>query len=50
MTQIDRRSILKGAAGVGQSAALPNAIKAALAIEPNSVIGTLSRTSSTSSC
>jgi phospholipase C len=41
MTNIDRRSMLKGAAGLGLTAALPDAIKAALAVEPHRETGTI---------
>ncbi|MGC4060639.1 MAG: phospholipase C, phosphocholine-specific [Aquabacterium sp.] len=41
MTKVDRRSILRGAAGMGLSVAFPEAIKKALAIPANGVTGTI---------
>ncbi|MEO6853551.1 MAG: alkaline phosphatase family protein, partial [Rhodoferax sp.] len=41
MTSIDRRSILRGAAGVGLTAVFPDSIRNALAIAPNAVTGTI---------
>jgi phospholipase C len=41
MTSIDRRSILRGAAGVGLSAVFPESIRNALAIPAKSVTGTI---------
>src|SRR5947208_6118187 len=41
MTMMDRRSFLRGLAGVGASAAFPESIRRALAIEPNAVTGTI---------
>lgn len=41
MTKIDRRSMLKGAAGIGLAAALPDALKAAMAVEPDGDTGTI---------
>jgi phospholipase C len=41
MTSIDRRALLRGAAGVGLSTVFPDAIKQALAIPANAVTGTI---------
>src|SRR5262245_47560420 len=41
MTRIDRRSFLRGAAGIGMAAAFPKSITKALAIPANGVTGTI---------
>jgi len=41
MTSMDRRTFLQSLAGAGVSAAFPESIRNALAIEPNIVTGTL---------
>lgn len=41
MTKIDRRAVLRGLAGVGAAAALPDSIRQALAIPANATTGTI---------